>query len=98
MTQIVQGKNREIQPLVPRGRPMYQAQDYTPQDFIAPQEQFFHTPKKNGQFAYGDELMDTQGSSPFIRNPAVDANPAPFASYEEIPMRYTSPVRGTAGA
>jgi len=47
MTQIVQGKNREIQPLVDRRRQMYQAQDYTPQDLIAPIDQFYQTPKKN---------------------------------------------------
>jgi hypothetical protein len=59
MTQIVQGKNREIQPLVGGRRQMYQAQDYSPQELIAPIDQYYNTPKKQGQFAYGDELMNT---------------------------------------
>ena len=77
---------------------MYQAQDYTPQEFIAPIDQFYQTPKKQGQFAYGDELMNTQESSPFLKNPVEGAAVAPFNTYEDIPMRgYTSPVRGNSG-
>lgn len=74
---------------------MYQGQDYTPQEFIAPIDQFYHTPKKNGQQTYGDELMNTQESSPFLKHP-VDGAPAPFNTYEDMPMRYTSPVRGNS--
>jgi len=76
---------------------MYQAQDYTPQEFIAPIDQFYQTPKKQGQFNFGDELMNTQESSQFMKQP-VDGAPAPFSTYEDIPMRgYQSPVRGTSG-
>jgi len=78
MTQIVQGKNRELQPLVDRRRlqPSFAAL-YPPQ---APQfesqnfNQFYETPKKDGQYAYGDqELMNTQESTPFLKNNQVDA-------------------------
>lgn len=41
--------------------------------------------------------MNTQDSSPFMKHPAVDGAPAPFQTYEDIPMRYTSPVRATSG-
>jgi hypothetical protein len=62
-------------------------------------DQFYETPKKNQQFTYGDELMNTQDSSPFMKHDGaqVDAAPAPFNTYEDIPMRYTSPVRGASG-
>jgi hypothetical protein len=40
--------------------------------------------------------MNTQESSPFLKHP-VDGNPAPFNTYEEAPMRYASPARGTSG-
>jgi hypothetical protein len=41
--------------------------------------------------------MNTQDSTPFMKHPAVDAAPAPFNTYEDIPMRYASPVRGNSG-
>jgi hypothetical protein len=43
--------------------------------------------------------MNTQESSPFMnmKHP-VDGAPAPFQTYEDIPMRgYTSPVRAASG-
>jgi len=41
--------------------------------------------------------MNTQESSPFMKHP-VDGAPAPFNTYEDVPMRgYASPVRGTSG-
>ena len=49
-----------------------------------------------GQFAYGDELMNTQDSSPFMKHP-VDGAVAPFNTYEDVPMRYASPIRNTSG-
>lgn len=58
------------------------------------QAQFFETPKKEGQFAFTDnELMNTQESTPFLKNP-VNATPAPFNAYEDIQMRLASPRRG----
>ena len=100
MTQIVQGKNRELQPLVDRRRlqqtPSFAAL-YPAQEQLAGQApgQFFETPKKTGQFAYTDqELMQTQESTPFIKSHQVDAAaPTPFGAYEDVPMRYASPVR-----
>jgi hypothetical protein len=41
--------------------------------------------------------MNTQDSSPFLKHPAVDGAPAPFNTYEDVPMRYASPARGTSG-
>lgn len=41
--------------------------------------------------------MNTQDSSPFLKHPAVDGAPAPFNTYEDAPMRYTSPARGNSG-
>jgi len=41
--------------------------------------------------------MNTQDSSPFMKHPVNEAQVAPFNTYEEIPMRYSSPVRGTSG-
>jgi len=106
MTQIVQGKNRELQPLVDRRRlqqpsfaPLYppQGQQFAPnfnQDMNEQAPQFFETPKKEAQYAFADQdLMNTQESTPFIKN-QVDAAPAPFNAYEDIPMRFSSPVRG----
>jgi hypothetical protein len=40
--------------------------------------------------------MNTQESSQFMKN-QVDGAPAPFSTYEDVPMRYTSPVRATSG-
>jgi hypothetical protein len=41
--------------------------------------------------------MNTQESSPFLKHPAVDGAPAPFHTYEDVQMRYTSPVRKSSG-
>jgi hypothetical protein len=105
MTQIVQGKNREIQPLVDRRRlqppsfgALYPAQQFAPQGYSqAPIEPFYETPKKEAQYAFGDQdLMNTQESTPYIKHP-VDGAPAPFNAYEDVQMRFASPVRGASG-
>jgi hypothetical protein len=105
MTQIVQGKNREIQPLVDRRRlqpsgfgGIYPAQQFAPQGYNqTPIEPFYETPKKEAQYAFGDQdLMNTQESTPFIKHP-VDGAPAPFNAYEDVQMRFASPVRGSSG-
>jgi len=105
MTQIVQGKNREIQPLVDRRRlvqpasfgALYPAQQFAAQSYNqAPIEPFYETPKKEAQYAFGDDaLMNTQESTPFIKHP-VDGAPAPFNTYEDVQMRFASPVRGSS--
>jgi hypothetical protein len=51
-------------------------------------EGFYQTPKKQTQYAFGDqELMNTQESSPFIKHP-VDGAVAPFNAYEDAQMRF----------
>jgi len=41
--------------------------------------------------------MNTQESSPFIKQVPVNAAPAPFTSYEDVPMRFSSPARNRSG-
>jgi len=97
MTQIVQGKNRELQPLVDRRRnaqPSFAAL-YPPQNDMNEQGQFYETPKKEVQYAFGDQdLMNTQDCTPLFKEP-VETVTTPFDAYEDIPMRYASPARAT---
>jgi len=37
--------------------------------------------------------LNTQESSPFIKQAQVEAAPAPFNTYEDVPMRFASPPR-----